>query len=107
MKRDHVLQSLSERGLLAQCSDIPKLSRLLSNPKSGNVKVYTGFDPTAPSLHVGNLLAIISLLRFLHQGHKVVALIGGATGAIGDPSGKVRVIFCFCYKLSVVSLILV
>jgi tyrosyl-tRNA synthetase len=50
--------------------------------------VYAGFDPTAKSLHVGNLLVVIALLHFQIHGHHPVALIGGATGAIGDPSGK-------------------
>ncbi|KAJ3092015.1 tyrosyl-tRNA synthetase [Quaeritorhiza haematococci] len=50
--------------------------------------VYTGFDPTATSLHVGNLLAIVALLWFKAAGHQVIALIGGATGSIGDPSGR-------------------
>lgn len=50
--------------------------------------VYAGFDPTAPSLHVGNLLVLISLLHLLHHGHRVIVLIGDATAQIGDPSGK-------------------
>ncbi|KAJ3255921.1 tyrosyl-tRNA synthetase [Boothiomyces macroporosus] len=50
--------------------------------------IYTGFDPTAKSLHVGNLLTIMALLQFQTTGHQVIALIGGATGSIGDPSGK-------------------
>ena len=50
--------------------------------------VYAGFDPTAPSLHVGNLLVLTSLLHFHRAGHQVVILLGGATARIGDPSGK-------------------
>ena len=50
--------------------------------------VYAGFDPTAPSLHVGNLLILSSLLHFQRAGHQVVILLGGATARIGDPSGK-------------------
>ena len=50
--------------------------------------VYAGFDPTAPSLHVGNLLVLTSLLHFHRAGHQVVVLLGGATARIGDPSGK-------------------
>ena len=49
---------------------------------------YIGFDPTADSLHVGSLLQIITLMRFQHAGHKPLALVGGATGMVGDPSGK-------------------
>lgn len=50
--------------------------------------IYAGFDPTADSLHIGNLLVIIGLLHFQRAGHNPIALIGGATGRIGDPSGK-------------------
>ena len=57
---------------------------------SKNVTCYNGFDPTAPSLHVGNLIAIIGLIRFQKYGHTPIALIGGSTGMIGDPSGKVE-----------------
>ena len=49
---------------------------------------YIGFDPTADSLHVGSLLQIITLMRFQKAGHKPFALVGGATGMVGDPSGK-------------------
>merc|ERR1719341_2982314 len=60
--------------------------RLLEGPKP--TTVYAGFDPTAPSLHVGNLLVLTSLLHFQRAGHRVVVLLGGATARIGDPSGK-------------------
>jgi len=59
-------------------------ARLAAKP----LALYCGFDPTAPSLHVGNLLAMVTLLRFQEQGHRPIALIGGATGLIGDPSGR-------------------
>lgn len=80
-----VLDVLQERGLFeASTGDDEVLQSLLSSP----VGVYTGFDPTADSLHLGNLLAIIALAWFQRLGHRVFALIGGATGKIGDPSGK-------------------
>ena len=59
---------------------------MVSKPQS----VYAGFDPTADSLHVGNLLVIMGLIHFQRAGHKPIALIGGATGRIGDPSGKTK-----------------
>lgn len=51
-------------------------------------RIYAGFDPTADSLHIGNLLVIIGLIHFQRAGHRPIALVGGATGRIGDPSGK-------------------
>ncbi|KAJ3192675.1 tyrosyl-tRNA synthetase [Irineochytrium annulatum] len=62
-----------------------ELTALLARSKT---MVYAGFDPTAPSLHVGNLLTLISLLHFRLQGHDAICLLGGATGRIGDPSGR-------------------
>ncbi|KAI8820587.1 putative tyrosine-tRNA ligase [Fimicolochytrium jonesii] len=86
--RDDALQTpveaLKGRGLLNAVSN-PTLSSYL---KQTRATVYTGFDPTATSLHVGNLLMIVALLHFQAQGHQPIALIGGATGCIGDPSGK-------------------
>ncbi|KAJ3269053.1 tyrosyl-tRNA synthetase [Borealophlyctis nickersoniae] len=75
---------LEERGLVHTISS-DKLSSFLSTTRTA---VYAGFDPTAVSLHVGNLLTIIGLLHFKASGHQVIALIGGATGSIGDPSGR-------------------
>lgn len=78
---------LEERGLLESLtSDL--LRSVCSNPSFHALRVYCGFDPTAESLHLGNLLGIIVLSWFLRRGHKVVALIDGATGWVGDPSGK-------------------
>jgi tyrosyl-tRNA synthetase len=75
---------LKNRSLIHQCTDENNLRLSLSKC----CVAYTGFDPTAQSLHVGNLLTIVSLMHFWAGGHKIIALIGGATGAIGDPSGK-------------------
>ena len=83
----NALKVLYSRSMVAQCSDGAALERKLDESVSC---CYTGFDPTAKSLHVGNLLTIIALLHFIRCGHRAIALIGGATGAIGDPSGKSR-----------------
>ncbi|KAH7655377.1 tyrosyl-tRNA synthetase protein [Dioscorea alata] len=80
----NVIEVLEERGLL----DAITSENLRSVASTSNLKVYCGFDPTAESLHLGNLLAIIVLSWFQRCGHRVVALIGGATGRVGDPSGK-------------------
>ncbi|KAM9351751.1 tyrosine--tRNA ligase, mitochondrial [Symphorus nematophorus] len=84
-----LLFSLNKRGILKESfpedAAQDRLPRLL---QSGAQTVYCGFDPTADSLHVGNLLAIIGLLHFRNAGHHVLAVLGGATAQIGDPSGK-------------------
>ena len=80
-----VLRELLERGLVAQLSDEDGLATHLS---TGRRTVYCGFDPTAASLHVGNLVPLLGLRRFQRSGHRPVLLIGGATGLIGDPGGK-------------------
>ena len=79
-----LLQDLQDRGLIAQASDLEEIQTLLSQPQT----VYCGFDPTAGSLHIGHLVPLIMLKRFQDAGHQAVALIGGATGMIGDPTGK-------------------
>jgi len=78
----HVLDELEWRGLIAHSTDLDALRAELSG---GMVKVYCGFDPTAASLHMGNLLQILTLKRFQDAGHKPYGLVGGATGMIGDP----------------------
>jgi tyrosyl-tRNA synthetase len=78
----HVLDDLEWRGLIAHSTDLDALRAELSD---GMVKLYCGFDPTAPSLHMGNLLQILTLKRFQDAGHKPYGLVGGATGMIGDP----------------------
>ncbi|WP_163971668.1 tyrosine--tRNA ligase [Oceanobacillus halotolerans] len=80
-----ILQDLQNRGLVQQTTDDDGLRKHLS---TNQVTLYCGFDPTADSLHIGHLLPIIMLKRFQKAGHKPIALIGGGTGMIGDPSGR-------------------
>lgn len=80
----NLLDDLKWRGLLAQSTDETELKAALSKP----VTLYAGFDPTAPSMHVGNLVILTVLRRFQLAGHHAIALVGGATGLVGDPSGK-------------------
>jgi tyrosyl-tRNA synthetase len=80
-----ILSELSWRGLINQTTDDANLPKLLAEkPRT----VYAGFDPTADSLHVGHLMALMILRRFQQAGHRPIAVVGGATGMIGDPSGK-------------------
>ncbi len=81
----HLLDDLQFRGLINQVTDEEGLRKILSEEK---IKLYVGFDPTADSLHIGHLLPILMLRRFQLAGHHPIALVGGATGLIGDPSGK-------------------
>ncbi|MCE7791404.1 tyrosine--tRNA ligase [Salipaludibacillus sp. CUR1] len=80
-----LLEDLQFRGLVNQVTDEEGLEQLLSKE---SVKLYCGFDPTGDSLHIGHLLTILTLRRFQLAGHKPFPLVGGATGLIGDPSGK-------------------
>jgi tyrosyl-tRNA synthetase len=80
-----ILDDLAWRGLLAQSTDLDGLRAMLA---AGQVTLYCGFDPTAPSLHVGSLVQLLTLRRFQRAGHRPIGLVGGATGLIGDPSGK-------------------
>lgn len=80
-----LLEDLRSRGLIHQATDEAGLGQLLA---SGQQTVYIGFDPTADSLHVGSLMQLMMLRRFQRAGHRPIALVGGATGMIGDPSGK-------------------
>ncbi|MBB3209832.1 tyrosyl-tRNA synthetase [Rhodopirellula rubra] len=82
---DDLLNELRWRGLLHQITDEEGLGKLLS---SGPQTIYIGFDPTATSLHVGSMMQLMMLRRFQRAGHRPIALVGGATGMIGDPSGK-------------------
>ncbi|AEB48284.1 tyrosine--tRNA ligase [Aeromonas veronii] len=84
MINPHLLDELTERGLVAQNSDTAALADHLATPRT----VYCGFDPTAGSLHIGHLVPLLMLRRFQLAGHTPVALVGGATGLIGDPSFK-------------------
>jgi len=79
-----ILEELKWRGLVADCTDAAELTKKLSAP----VTLYCGFDPTADSLHVGSLVPLLALRRFQWQGHHSIAVAGGATGLVGDPSGR-------------------
>ena len=81
----NLLEDLKWRGLIADCTDFEALNQRLAQ---GPVSLYCGFDPTGDSLHVGHLMGQLMLRRFQLAGHKPIALAGGATGMIGDPSGK-------------------
>jgi tyrosyl-tRNA synthetase len=80
-----LLNDLQFRGLVNQVTDEDGLAKVLEEDK---IKLYSGFDPTADSLHIGHLLPVLTLKRFQLNGHHPIALVGGATGLIGDPSGK-------------------
>ena len=80
-----ILDELDWRGLYADCTDRAALAKRLAE---GPLTLYCGFDPTADSLHVGNLVPLFALRRFQQHGHHPIALAGGATGMVGDPSGK-------------------
>ncbi|MDI1319220.1 MAG: tyrosine--tRNA ligase [bacterium] len=80
-----ILAELEWRGLYADCTDREALAKRLAE---GPTTLYCGFDPTADSLHVGNLVPLFALRRFQQYGHLPIALAGGATGMVGDPSGK-------------------
>ncbi|HEY0551923.1 MAG TPA: tyrosine--tRNA ligase [Verrucomicrobiae bacterium] len=79
-----IIAELQWRGLLADCTDLDALSKRLASATT----LYCGFDPTSDSLHVGNLVPLLALRRFQLAGHHPIAVAGGATGCIGDPSGK-------------------
>jgi tyrosyl-tRNA synthetase len=79
-------QDLEARGIVKQVTD-PDLSAKLASAK---LTLYCGFDPTSDSLHVGSLLPLLTLKRFQQAGHRCIAVVGGATGMIGDPSGKTQ-----------------
>ncbi|GKX54726.1 tyrosine--tRNA ligase [Leminorella grimontii] len=81
----NLIEQLQERGLVAQLTDEEALAERLAQ---GPIALYCGFDPTADSLHLGHLVPLLCLKRFQLAGHKPVALVGGATGLIGDPSFK-------------------
>ena len=83
-----VYEVLEERGLIGQVSDAAGLRAALADPAHNPVSVYVGFDPTATSLHIGHLMSIMTLAHFQRHGHRPIALIGGGTGMIGDPTDK-------------------
>jgi tyrosyl-tRNA synthetase len=80
-----IIEDLSWRGLIAVSTDLDDLRRELN---SGVVTFYCGFDPTAPGLHIGNLVQLLTMRRLQMAGHRPIAIVGGATGLIGDPGGK-------------------
>ena len=80
-----LFETLKDRGLLYQTTDEPLLKKLLDEEK---ITIYTGTDPTADSLHIGHCVPCTILRRFQQAGHRVIILVGGATAAIGDPTGK-------------------
>jgi tyrosyl-tRNA synthetase len=80
--REHILDELAWRDLIAQSTDLDALRKDLD---AGPLTLYCGFDPTAPSLHLGNLVQILTVRRFQRAGHRPLGLVGGATGLIGDP----------------------
>ena len=80
-----IIDDLSWRGLIAVSTDLEDLRTAL---KAGQVTFYGGFDPTAPGLHIGNLVLLLTMRRLQQAGHRPIGLVGGATGLIGDPSGK-------------------
>ena len=79
-----LLADLQWRGLIAQTTDLKSLTEAMSKP----ITLYLGVDPTAPSMHLGNLVVCLVLKRFQLAGHKPIPLVGGATGLVGDPSGR-------------------
>lgn len=82
------LDELQWRGLIHQCTDLDGLRRHLASPGTEPRSAYVGYDPTAPSLTIGNLVTIMMLVHFWRAGHQPVVVMGGGTGMIGDPSGK-------------------
>ena len=85
MQYDNVFDLLKARGLIAQCTDEAAVRELLGKEK---VTFYIGFDPTADSLHIGHFLQLIVMRHMQSFGHRPIALLGGGTGMIGDPTGK-------------------
>jgi len=79
------MRVLHDRGYIHQCSDAPTLD---ANANEGMITAYIGYDCTAPSLHVGNLISIMMLRKLQQSGHKPIVLMGGGTTKVGDPSGK-------------------
>lgn len=83
--KNELMEDLKWRGLLYQQTDEEGLTELLSNEK---ISLYCGVDPTADSMHIGHIVPLLTLRRFQEHGHKPILLVGGATGMIGDPSGR-------------------
>ena len=81
----NIVEDFKARGLLAQCTDEESVTKLL---EEGGATFYIGFDPTADSLHVGHMMQMLIMARMQRAGHRPIAIFGGGTGMIGDPSGK-------------------
>ncbi|MFH0766057.1 MAG: tyrosine--tRNA ligase [Calditrichota bacterium] len=79
------IEDLNARGLIAQITNMEGICQLLAE---GETRMYIGFDPTADSLHIGSLLPLVVLARLQRQGHRPIIVVGGATGMVGDPSGR-------------------
>ena len=84
-ERKEILEDLTTRGLFQDSTDQTALKERLNE---GPITLYCGFDPTADSLHLGHLVPLLTLRRFQEAGHRPIALAGGATGMVGDPSGR-------------------
>ena len=84
-KNMKIYEELQARGLLAQLTDPAEIRDLVND---GKATFYIGFDPTADSLHVGHFMALLLMKRLQEAGNKPIALVGGGTGMIGDPSGR-------------------
>jgi tyrosyl-tRNA synthetase len=80
-----IIDDLDWRGLIAHATDLDQLGKALD---AGQITYYGGFDPTAPGLHIGSLVLLLTMRRLQLAGHRPIGLVGGATGLIGDPSGK-------------------
>ena len=82
---NRALEILKERGFVQQCSDLEGLSNLMDE---GPITFYIGTDPTGPSLHIGHMVPFFAMRHLIDAGHRGIALLGGGTARIGDPSGK-------------------
>jgi len=82
---NNALEILQERGFIQQCTDIDGLSKLMDE---GPITFYIGVDPTGPSLHIGHMVPFFAMRHLIENGHRGIALLGGGTARIGDPSGK-------------------
>ena len=80
----NIIDDLNYRGLIKDYSNEEEIRELLSTPQT----IYCGFDPSASSMHIGNFVMIATLMRLQRAGHRIIAVVGGGTGMIGDPSGK-------------------
>ena len=85
MTEKNVFDTLKERGFIAQCTDEEVVRKMLGEK---SVTFYIGFDPTADSLHAGHFIALMVMAHMQRAGHRPIALVGGGTGTIGDPSGR-------------------